>query len=379
LIHFYKRMVSPNDEVATPCEGSPDGKDVVIPVDPKTAAYDALGKGKRHLLVQDAESAVTCLGEACELFSAQFGETAVECAEAYLYYGKALLELARLENGVLGGPMGGEEGANSENEEDGDEQPENGTETEKESEPSKNDDAEEEATEADDKEADEEGDDDEPTNLQLAWEMLDLAKVVYTKQVTEVSAEAKDDLERKLCETLLTLGEVSLENENYGQAEEDLLNCLKLRVDKLPADSRSIAETHYQLGIAQGFAMKYEEAIDSLNAAITVLDTRMKNLKNKSESLDENTKKEIDDLEALIPEIREKITDTKEMKEEYLKKMRASVGLPGVPNGSSSSGFSGSSGAGASGSTEGAKPISSIAVKRKTGDEPAEPKKSKDA
>merc|ERR1711936_418344 len=96
----------------------------------------------------------------------------------------------------------------------------------------------------------------------------------------------KATLEKRLCETYLTLGEVSLENENYVQAVEDISLCLERQQASLPSDSRSIAETHYQLGIALGFHMKYEEAVVSLEAAITVLETRIKNLKEKTESPD---------------------------------------------------------------------------------------------
>merc|ERR1711913_183284 len=199
-------------------------------------------------------------------------------------------------------------------------------------------------------------DEEDPSNLQLAWEMLELAKVIFTKQAEETK-EDKADIEKKLCETFLALGEVSLENENYPQAVDDLASCLKKQLEKLPADSRSIAETHYQLGVAQGFHLHFEEAVKSLNDAITVLTTRIDNLKKKTESKDETRtddafytrEKEIEELEKLLPEIREKIQDTNEMKEETLRKMKEEAGF--------------SNGAGTSG--ESAKPVSTIAVKKR--------------
>merc|ERR1712210_36872 len=160
----------------------------------------------------------------------------------------------------------------------------------------------------------------------------------------------------QLCETYMVLSEVSLENENYPQAVEDLELCLARRVASLPSDSRCIAETHYQLGIAQGFDMKWEEAVVSLEAAIKVLETRVANLKASTESKKEDAKeKEATELEALIPEIREKITDTNEMKAESLRKMREAVGFPAA----------GGSSSGGSGSSDSPKPVASIAIKRK--------------
>ena len=70
---------------------------------------------------------------------------------------------------------------------------------------------------------------------------------------------------------------------------------------------RIVAETHYQLGVAQGFNAQYDEAVESLKNAINLLKSRIGNLQ-KAE--DEETKKEVADLKALIPEIEEKIKDT---------------------------------------------------------------------
>lgn len=175
-------------------------------------------------------------------------------------------------------------------------------------------------------------------------------------------------LEKRLFETFLTLGEVSLENENYPQAVDDLNLCLTKQQEVLPEDSRNIAVTFYQLGIALGFNMKYEEAIVKLEAAIAVLKKRIDNLKNKTESVDESKKddvfysreKEIAEIESLLPEIQEKITDTLEMKAENQRKIDEVKEQMGFGKGTSGS----DPGAGSSG-TSGAKPISSISIKRK--------------
>merc|ERR1711970_933035 len=363
---------------------SPSKAGTESPEDKKAKALMSLVTGKRHMLVRDIPAAVSSLGEACELLSAVCGETSPECAEAYFHYGRALLEMARLEAGVLGNVDGDEE-SEDQDDDDEEESPEEGKGEAAEPEAEKEDEkgpevekAETDSVEGDKKEgedaaAQEAEDEEDPSNLQLAWEMLELAKMVFTAQIegaqkANLSDGLKATLEKRLCETYLTLGEVSLENENYVQAVEDITLCLERQQASLPSDSRSIAETHYQLGIALGFHMKYEEAVVSLEAAIIVLETRIKNLKEKTESPDVakqsdafyTREKEIAEIESLIPEIKEKITDTNEMKEESIKKvaeMKEQIGF-----GSSSSNGAGSS-------SSGAKPISTISIKRKKEDE----------
>merc|ERR1712025_74416 len=196
----------------------------------------------------------------------------------------------------------------------------------------------------------------EPSNLQLAWEMLELAKVVYTKQLETAEDADKSPLLEKLCSTMLTLGEVSIENENYKQAVEDIQECLK-KEEPMPKDARIIAETHYQLGVAQGFNAQHDEAVESLKSAITIIQERIKNME-KLET--DEAKKEVTELKALVPEIEEKINDTKDMKKEAEAKKE----------GATSSGD-------AFGSSKAAevKPVSNIAVKRKAEDEESSNKK----
>ena len=79
--------------------------------------------------------------------------------------------------------------------------------------------------------------------------MFELAKTIFTKHIESVdkSSSIRSELETKLSETYQYLGEVSIENEDYKQAVEDLSTCLTRRQKNLPEDSRSIAETHYQV------------------------------------------------------------------------------------------------------------------------------------
>jgi len=409
-------------------------------------AMQKMTVGKRDLLLQDPNSAVEHLSEACEMLGKLYGETAPETGDAYFYYGKALLELGRLEAGVIDnvldgvpdesedesessfveGPkptdeekekIAGEVGealeenfqvckeakkaaaavfkkqkkidgkkikgdatdgnciSNKADKENGD--PNLKNDSEENSEEDDDDEEEEEEAEAGEEakenaeadgagpsvsgetEEDEKVKDNEsigsndagtsdvkdstdkkkidqeeiedPSNLQLAWEMLELAKQIYGKHADSLAAESevRMELEAKLSETYQTLGEVSIENENYPQATEDLTMCLRRRQDLLPEDSRCIAETHYQLGVALGFNAQFDEAVNALSDAIAVLEKRIGFLKEGKASIEAtkakdafyNAEREIKEIEGIIPEIKEKIADTKDMQQETIKKI----------------------------------------------------------
>merc|ERR1712002_50723 len=318
-------------------------------------AQALLASGKRHLLVSAIPSAVSDLAECCEMLSKVFGETAVECAEAYYYYGRALLEVSRLESGVLGNALDGVD-MDAEDTTGGDtdmvEDPDKMTKDEKleveekvtealeenfenhdriarthspavdeedEEDDSMDQDEDKPPVEEDKKEATasksedktESMEDEDPSNLQLSWEMFELAKVVYKKTAEAASGDGKLEAISKLCDCYLGLGEVSLENENYTQAIADFTECLVIRKANLPPDSRSIAEAHYQLGVAQALHGKYEDAESCLSSAIEVLEARVANLRKMETS--HNIAKEITDLEVLVAEIVEKISDHRTM------------------------------------------------------------------
>jgi len=342
------------EPVAGPSSGETKSMEAV------NLAMQHFAAGKRDLLISDPNAAVASLAIACELLGTHYGEMASECGESYYYYGRALLELARLEAGVienLDGDNESEENSAEEEEaqQESPETPEEGgsvegeegsVEGEKEKEENETIGSEDKEVNAvqdqgDVKEVEKEEEED-PSNLQLAWEMLELAKTILVKQAesikivnaednkdAEEKAKLKEDVENRVSDTFQTLGELSIENENYPQAIEDLETCLQRRQQMMPEDTRCIAETHYQLGVAQGFNLQFDEAVTSLEGAINVLQIRIDKLKTKTESIDPSKARdafytrenEIKEIESLIPEIREKILDTKDMKSETFKKL----------------------------------------------------------
>jgi len=339
-------------------------------MDNKAEALLCLMDGKRNLICKDIPGAVSSLADACKLMSAECGEKAPECGEVYYFYGKALLELARLENIVLGNALSGvpkEESCDGSPQVD---DPEIMTDEERIEVQCKVDEAlmenldncqiaenpmlkkevvivadkesvvelssedklaegdhkieevleAEESDEEDSDHLDEEKAEEDPSNLQLAWEVLELSKIICREQLEEskdLSTETKAAIEKRYCDTFFLLSEVSVESGNYYQAVEDLKVCLERQKTLLPEDNRNIAETLYYLGVALGFHKNFDEAIMSLEAAVSVLTKRMANLEGKAGT---QAKNEATEIKALLPEVKAKITDTKDLKAETVKK-----------------------------------------------------------
>merc|ERR1712037_542799 len=217
-------------------------------------AKELLAEGKRDLLVHAIPDAVSNCSKACEIMAKQKGEMATEMAEAYFYYGKSLLELSRVESGVLGNALDGvdmetkttdvkdalvedTEAMTTDERSEIEEKVADALELNFEkhdvvARAHTGDNTEEETEEDEVMEGEQVGDEMETDAEKAEAEAgnLELAKVIYGK-AGDVAKE---------CESLTFLGEVSLENSNFKQAVEDLTLCLGKRIKALPADSRSI-------------------------------------------------------------------------------------------------------------------------------------------
>uniref|UniRef100_A0A8C8TAZ8 Nuclear autoantigenic sperm protein n=1 Tax=Peromyscus maniculatus bairdii TaxID=230844 RepID=A0A8C8TAZ8_PERMB len=287
-------------------------------LDVDSEAKKLLGLGQKHLVMGDIPSAVNAFQEAASLL---------------------------MENGVLGNAL---EGVHVEEEEE---------KTEDESLVENNDNVDEtEGSEEEDKENDkaeetpnesvlenkslQENEEEEIGNLELAWDMLDLAKIIFKRQETK-------EAQLYAAQAHLKLGEVSVESENYIQAVEEFQACLSLQEQYLEAHDRLLAETHYQLGLAYGYNSQYDEAVAQFGKSIEVIEKRMAVLNEQMKEAEGSFteyEKEIEELKELLPEIREKIEDAKESQQSG---NVAELALKATLVESSSSGFT-PSGAGAS-------------------------------
>ncbi|KAF3923297.1 hypothetical protein ABW21_db0202566 [Orbilia brochopaga] len=96
----------------------------------------------------------------------------------------------------------------------------------------------------------------EGDDFTLAWEILDLARVLFNKRLENPPDDA--GVVRKIKERLADvhdiLGEVSLESESFKQACIDLEEALKIKQELYPVESTLITEAHYKLSLALDFA-----------------------------------------------------------------------------------------------------------------------------
>jgi len=386
-----------NKEKSSPGKTSPTKE-----IDTEAQAMEHFAQGKRNLLVNDINAAVNSLQEACRLLAEKYGETAPECGDAYFYYGRALLEMARMESDVLGNALDGaeekekvseqvddalqetttsleksspskdksstkdksENGEKSKDKKDDaamdtDSEKKEGEKDESQDEDGEEEDSQEEDEEEDGEDKDGEEEDDDVSNHQLAWEILELAKVIYQKQ-----EEGNKEMSLKTAQVFLKLGEVGLESENYPQAIEDFQSCLKVQEKHMEKDDRCLAETHYQLGVAHSFSDQFDESIDSFTKALKIIEGRITNLEKEKEAKEA----EIKELKNLIPEIKEKIEDMEEMKKdskEKINKVKKELGMAMAIGGSSKENEGAPNAFGAVSSSSDAKPISTMMIKKK--------------
>ncbi|KAJ5932693.1 hypothetical protein N7516_007182 [Penicillium verrucosum] len=264
----------------------------------RTQLDDLIARAAAKDATKDHDSASELYSQATELQAELNGELSPENADLLYAYGKSLYNVAVSKSDVLGSKVAGEQ------------QPQSGTAsstntssagskstsdplvqdaiansmTEK-STSAKRADREPEPTESkpffqftgdenfvDSEDEDEETaeqaeeDEEEDDDFANAFEVLDLARVLYLKKLsaaeendggkgksTVVSSDIKHIKER-IADTHDLQAEISLEAERFSEAVTDLRTVLELRNSLYPLEDPSVAECHYKLSLALEFA-----------------------------------------------------------------------------------------------------------------------------
>ncbi|XP_053998770.1 histone-binding protein N1/N2 isoform X2 [Hylaeus anthracinus] len=212
-----------------------------------------------------------------------------------------------------------------------------------------------------------EDDEDEVNNLQVAWEVLELAKLVLLKRGQPGW--------KLLADAYRLLGEVAMEGGNFQGALNDLHRCLELLQKIEPREPRAIAEIHYQLALAHSLGNEFDASIEEFNKATELLETRIKELEElkeppKTEDSFYTVEGEIQELKELLPEIREKISDMKDFKQEACKLVIEGIKSKVAGGCSNGAGPSGSDSASTPKVQKPASDISHLVRKKRKADEP---------
>ena len=355
-------------------------------------------KARQKYLVKDYGTAADLYAQATEIQAEMNGELANQNAELLYLYGQSLYQVGVNSSDILGETVGGEDQASNSNAgkrtptvieavaaamERRQAGPSGATSGDQDSRASTSNpnfhftgdeawgsDGEEATAGDDDGGGDDEGDaeaakpepeEEEDDDFILAWENLDLARLLFErslKELEEESARKENEvvdsaaktrhLNERLADTHDLLAEISLEHENFESAVHDFRASLSLKRILFPLESEIIAEAHYKLSLALEFAaikrdpeqasssvqpkqIEYnkevrQEAVEQMEAAIASTKARVEKEEAILTSGSENDRRRPDGrliTKAGIEDVKEIITDMEQ---------RVSIIHPGPPH-----------------------------------------------
>ncbi|KAK4241032.1 hypothetical protein C8A03DRAFT_12712 [Achaetomium macrosporum] len=225
----------------------------------------------------------------------------------------------------------------------------------------------EEEDEAEEGEGDEEEEEDD---LAVAFEVLDLARVLFNKRLEAAQAEDEEQqgkgkevaedgdsaivkhIKERLADTHDLLAEISLENERYHNAITDSRASLKYKEQLYPFESEVIAEAHFKLSLALEFASVTkssedddkeasgggddkidqalrDEAAAELEAAINSTKQKLQNKEVELATLhdpddNEATRRQIADVKEVLADMEQRLVDLRKPPVD----INAALGIP---------------------------------------------------
>lgn len=143
----------------------------------------------------------------------------------------------------------------------------------------------------------------EDDDFRLAWEILDVARLIYSRMDTPLGRQVTADIH-------MDLGDLQMENEQFDQAISDYHQSLAILSSSNDPNKgsnehkRALASVHFKLGIALEYSGKMEDALRPFGEAHALLSTCLADQKEKGG--DPQTPGELDEL---VTEIGMKIAD----------------------------------------------------------------------
>ncbi|KAI9165898.1 hypothetical protein LWI28_022529 [Acer negundo] len=270
-------------------------------------ADELIDRGRLAFKESDYSEASDCFSRALEIRVAHYGELAVECLNAYYQFGRSLLYKAQEEADPLGSVPKKEVQSQQDTDKDGPvksavngESSISSASSNAEQAGSSNnlEGAGDDVTRGKDQEDDEGASDDEclaeadedESDLDLAWKMLDVARAIAEKH-------SGDTMEK--VDILSALGEVSLEREDIETSLSDYQKALSILERLVEPDSRLIAELNFRICLCLEIGSKLEEAIPYCQKAISICKSRVQRLmsevKSSAEPATSSAASELDD------------------------------------------------------------------------------------
>ncbi|KAL4418824.1 hypothetical protein ABPG77_004064 [Micractinium sp. CCAP 211/92] len=252
--------------------GPSGGGTKAVPPEKLDEAASKFERGIQCIRTNDLEQAVQLFSEVLQVRTQHYGDLAPECASAYYRYGAALLYQAQDSGDVFG--AGVKEGEEEEEEEGGaageaEDNKENGGKGKSPAAAPVQGGAEEE-----EEEEGEESGDGGGSDLQLAWENLETAKVIWQR-------EGEDKNAQQLADVHGLLGDVAMESDDFGTAMTELDAALRYLQKFVEEDDRRIAEVQYKRCCALQFSGEVEQALPAVQAACDCLTKRREALLRK--------------------------------------------------------------------------------------------------
>ncbi|KAJ3125100.1 hypothetical protein HK098_000592 [Nowakowskiella sp. JEL0407] len=274
---------------------------------------ELIEQGKREYALKHFDTATDLFSDASRELVEKFGEGSPECAVAFYWYGNALFNIALQKSTFLGS-------SNEKETEEDSEQPDLPTakiqkvgkilvfEDEEEGDAEQADEPENGEKDNETGGAEEEQEEEEEDDMMLAWNILDLTRTILEKMDGEEN-------QKMLAETYLTLGDISLELEQWSRAVLDYSDAVKLKSKLFPPSNRQLSESYFKLALAYEFTEEYDKALENLKLTSLVLQNRVSILRDDvRHTTDPEKMRELEDeikeiMEGMVPELDEKIKD----------------------------------------------------------------------